>query len=68
MTKKRSASKKSVAMKHFRISKEPGPFMSMCVTKQTVYWLILSAYIILLSMWVLKIYIDTQTILNGITN
>jgi hypothetical protein len=57
---------KITGTKSFRVGKEPKPFMTFRITGQTIYWSILLAYIMALSLWVLKIYTDTQTILDSI--
>ncbi|NTW61248.1 hypothetical protein HGB24_00985 [Candidatus Saccharibacteria bacterium] len=52
----------------FVLMKEKTPFMSRRITMQTVYWAVLLAYILLLSLWILKIQIDTQTILDKLAS
>jgi hypothetical protein len=65
-TAKKKVSKKSTEAKSFVIGKESSPFMSFRVTNQTIYWAILFIYILLLSLWVLNIQMDTIQIINSI--
>lgn len=58
---------KTSAVKSFAITSEKKPFVSFKVTDQTIYWSVLLAYILLLSLWILKIQIDTQSIIDKIS-
>ncbi len=58
--------KKTAAVKSFKISKEPTPFVSFRVTDQTVYWSILLILILILALWVLQIQINISDVLNQI--
>ncbi len=53
-----------VKTKPFHVAKETNPFLSLYVTRQTIYWSILAVYILVLSVWVLKIQVDTLDIIN----
>jgi hypothetical protein len=59
---------KTVKMDDFRIAKEDAPFLSFKITKQTVFWSILLGYVLFLSLWILKIQIDTIDIINQINS
>jgi type VI protein secretion system component VasF len=59
-------SKKAIKLESFKVSKEPTPFMSFKITRQTIYWLILLVLIVALSLWVLSIQINTSNILDSI--
>jgi hypothetical protein len=65
-TAKKKVSKKSAELKSFEIGKESKPFMTFRVTDQTIYWSILFIYILVLSIWVLNIQLDTMHILDSI--
>jgi len=58
--------KKSSKMTSFKLSKESAPFSTYKVTEQTVYWSILLAYVLFLSLWILKIQMDTLLIIDRI--
>ncbi|MFZ2125173.1 MAG: hypothetical protein WA087_03315 [Candidatus Saccharimonadales bacterium] len=58
---------KTRAVKSFAVASERQPFVAFKVTDQTIYWSILLGYILLLSLWILKIQIDTQTIIDKIS-
>lgn len=58
--------KKAPEMKSFRVAKEETPFFTFRLTKQTVYWLILSAVVIAFTLWLLKLQSDIQDIYNNI--
>lgn len=66
----KSAPKKSKALvvKSFQIVKDRTPFMSYQVTQQTVFWAILFIYIMILSLWILNIQLDTLRIIDKINS
>jgi len=66
-TKKSPATKKVAKAKSFRKQKEDLSFMSFKFTKQTVYWLILITYIMILMIWISHIQFETLQILNNIS-
>lgn len=51
----------------FKLERESIPFNSFKITEQTVYWIVLFAYILALSLWVLTIQINIMNIINAIT-
>ena len=64
---KRAAHHKTRAVEQsFQISKERSPFVSFKVTNQTIYWSALAISILILSIWVLNIQLDTLDIINKI--
>ena len=58
--------KKAPKSETFKMTKESTPFTSFKVTEQTVYWVILFAYIFALSLWVLTIQINIMNVINTI--
>ena len=58
VTRKKTAPKKTAEMKSFHIYKEPKSFTTFKITRQTVYWLILLAFIVFTQLWILKIQMD----------
>ncbi|NCQ54568.1 hypothetical protein COV88_01000 [Candidatus Saccharibacteria bacterium CG11_big_fil_rev_8_21_14_0_20_41_19] len=57
---------KAVAFKSFQLVKEKTPFMTYQVSQQTIYWAILFIYIMILSLWILNIQLDTLRIIDKI--
>ena len=55
---KKTAAKKAPAMQSFRVYKNVQPFNSFRVTRQTVYWIILLACIVVTQVYLLKIQMD----------
>ncbi len=53
--------------KSFQVTKERSPFVTFRITNQTIYWSVLAVYILVLSIWVLKIQMDTLDIINKIS-
>lgn len=77
-TKKKSAAKatperkvaerpaKKHVLRSFKQASEPTPFLTFQPTRQTVYWLILSALVLGLGMWVMYLDAKVQDIYNQI--
>ena len=63
-TKKRTATKQP-EMRSFRVAREPQEFTHFQVTKQTVYWIILVAFIIFVQLWILKLQVEVATLLDA---
>ena len=57
-TTKRTPAKKTVPMQSFRVYKNKESFTTFKITRQTVYWTILLAFIIITQLWILKIQLD----------
>ena len=57
-TAKKSTAKKAKPMQSFRVYKNTQPFTTFRVTRQTVYWVILLACIVVTQVWLLKIQMD----------
>lgn len=55
---KRASVKKTVPMKSFRVYKDEQPFTKARITRQTVYWIILLAFIVITQLWILKLQMD----------
>ena len=65
---KRSAPAKTAAMKSFKLYKDVKPFTTMKVTRQTLYWAILLAFVAITQLWILKIQMDIANITTLILN
>jgi hypothetical protein len=62
---KRTAAKKQPEMRSFRISNDKQPFTDFRITRQTVYWIILIAFIIFAQLWILKLQIEVATLIDA---
>ena len=66
---KKSSAKRSSAktaqMRSFHISRDDRAFTSLQITRQTVYWLILAIFIIVVQLWVLKLQIEVATLVDS---
>lgn len=63
----KKTSKKTVkAQVSFRPEREQVPFFTFRITRQSIYWAILSIFILCLGLWVVKLHIEVQDILNKI--
>ena len=49
-------------MQSFRVAKYQGPFLSLQITKQTLYWVLLMLVIIVSQLWILKLQMDIATL------
>ena len=65
---KRSTPTRIVAMKSFRLYKDVKPFTSMKLTRQTLYWAILLAFVAITQLWILKIQMDIVNVTTLILN
>jgi type VI protein secretion system component VasF len=65
-TQKVTKAAKVAKIESFKLSKEQAPFMSFHFTMQTVYWLILLVFVLVLSLWVLHLQNQVSTIINSI--
>lgn len=66
-TKTRVVKQRAAASaKSFAIVKEEKPFLTFRVTKETLYWVILGAVIIMFTVWIMKLQSDIQEIYDQI--
>lgn len=68
VSKKHSASKKTPQMKSFRVYKDTKPFTRVGLSRQTLYWIILLAFIVITQLWILKIQMDIANLTALIAN
>lgn len=64
VVRSRKASAKMAPMQSFRLCKDTESFTSVKLTRQTLYWSILVAFIAVTQIWVLKIQIDIANLTN----
>lgn len=59
------ASKSSAKqMQSFRVSPEPTPFTTFKITRQTVYWVVLVAFIIFIQLWIIKLQVEVAAVID----
>lgn len=68
-TAKKTASRKSVAkqpeMRSFHIAKDQPPFTTFQITRQTVYWVILVAFIVFAQLWIISLQVEVASLLDA---
>ncbi len=64
---KKSYLKKIRPMRSFKISPADQPFLTISVTKQTIYWSILLGFIMAMQLWILKVQLEIVEITDSIT-
>lgn len=64
---KKAVKSKAVAVKHFDIVAEQTPFMTFKITRQTILWSALLVYVLLLSIWILNLQMQTLDIITKIS-
>lgn len=64
-TPRKHSAKKQPAMKSFRLAREDRAFTDFRITRQTVYWVILIAFIIFVQLWILKLQVEVVTLLDA---
>lgn len=62
---KKATSKKDSAVRSFRLTPETQAFTTFRITRQTIYWIILAAFIIFVQLWILKLQIEVATLLDN---
>ena len=66
---KKTTAKKSTAaaasMKSFQVAKPADSFSTFRITRQTVYWIILVAFIVFAQLWILKLQIEVATLIEA---
>jgi hypothetical protein len=64
---KKAGSKKSAqasAMRSFRLARANESFTTFKITRQTLYWVILIAFIVVVQLWILRLQSDIATLLE----
>ena len=68
VTKKPAAKKapaKQAEMRSFRVARDTSDFAGFRITRQTVYWIVLVAFIIFAQLWILKLQIEVATLIDA---
>ncbi|HEY8992604.1 MAG TPA: hypothetical protein VIM37_02010 [Candidatus Microsaccharimonas sp.] len=68
VARKHATASKSAPMKSFKIYKDVKPFTTVRVTRQTLYWIILLAFIAVTQLWILKIQMDIANVTTLLLN
>lgn len=67
VTKKTAARKSAnsaASMQSFRVYREPAPFTTFKITRQTVYWILLVSFIIFVQLWIIKLQIEVANLVD----
>lgn len=64
-SKRKTSAKASEGYQSLKLARNDAAFTSFSVTKQTVYWVILVAFIVLAQLWILKLQIEVATLLDS---
>ncbi len=56
---------KSAELRSFRVARDQPAFTTFRITKQTVYWIILVAFIIFAQLWILKLQVEVTSLLEA---
>lgn len=66
---KKTASKKTstrqAELRSFRLAREEQTFTNFQITRQTVYWIVLIAFIILAQLWILKLQVEVASLIEA---
>lgn len=65
-TVKRSKTQSSSALGTVRLQPETKPFMTFQLTKETIYWVVLGAVVILFTIWLMRLQMDIQSLYDDI--
>ena len=64
--KKRPAKKQSLLKTHVGLRQEETEFMTFRITRQTLYWIVLGAIVILFTWWLTQLQADIQNLYDQI--
>ena len=67
-TVKRKSAKTSApsVLSSVRLERETRPFMTFSITRETVYWLVLGAVVILFTIWLMRLQMNIQALYDDI--
>ncbi len=63
---KKSSPKRLSLRSHVGLRSEESEFMTFQITKQTLYWVVLGAVVIMFTLWLSKLQSDIQTLYDQI--
>lgn len=61
----RRNTKRAQEYKSFKLATDVPPIMSFKITKQTVYWVIIMAFIIFFQLWIIKLQVEVAQIIES---
>ena len=61
----KAAPKKEAGLKSFKVSVNQPSFSTFKITRQTVYWIILVAFIVFAQLWILKLQVEVASLLDA---
>ena len=61
----KAAPKKEAELKSFKVSQNQPAFSTFKITRQTVYWIILVAFIVFAQLWILKLQVEVASLLDA---
>ncbi|MFZ1301386.1 MAG: hypothetical protein WAQ27_02275 [Candidatus Microsaccharimonas sp.] len=62
---KKAATKKHAPVRSFRVAADNPSFTTFKISRQTIYWVILVAFIIFMQLWILKLQIEVSNIIEA---
>ena len=74
-TKKKSTAKKTTAskarskksdLKSFKLARSPSPFLTIAITRQTLYWGIIAVAVLVLGLWIIHLQNKVNEIYDAI--
>lgn len=63
-TASKKVSKKAAEYESFKLSSNQPPIKSFKITKQTVYWVIIMAFIIFFQLWIIKLQVEVAQLIQ----
>lgn len=64
-TRSKKTTAKKAEMRSFHVAKDVPPFATFHVTRQTLYWTILVAFIVFAQLWILSLQVEVATLLDA---
>jgi hypothetical protein len=64
-SKKTTKAVNAAQLRSFRVAPAPVPFKTFKITKQTIYWIILIAFIVIAQLWIIKLQVEVATLLEA---
>ena len=64
-TSAKRTSKKPTEMQSFHVYPENQPFTAFKITRQTVYWVLLVAFIVFVQLWILKLQVEVAQLIDN---
>lgn len=62
--KKRTSKANSASLRSFKVAQNQPAFTTFKITRQTVYWIILVAFIVFVQLWIIKLQVEVATLIE----